>query len=202
MIFAFPVRFSLYFLLSYCKKLREMPLYFIALIPDPGLREKIRLIKEEIKEKYNSRHALKLPAHITLQIPFKMNLDRETELIDILEDLAEKEDSFKVDLSGYGAFAPRVLFIKIRDHRPVKLLHQKIQKLLEDRFHFQEKEKTKEIHPHITLATRDLTRENFFIAWKDLKEKDLEAWFFVKSFFLLKYNGKSWDILREIRLKN
>ena len=50
---------------------RGRDLYFIALIPHTGLREEIREIKERMRDEYGAGHALKSPAHITLQMPFK-----------------------------------------------------------------------------------------------------------------------------------
>lgn len=178
-----------------------MSLYFIALIPDAPLREKIRSIKESIKEKYKAKHALKLPAHITIQIPFKLASEEEEKLIKILENFAEMQERFKVELSGFGAFPPRVLFIKIKEHRPIKNLHHTLQELLSKNFYLQEREKTKEIYPHITLATRDLSKENFSIAWAAVKEKEFNETFLAKSLSLLKHNGKTWDILEEFSFR-
>ena len=52
---------------------RDDILYFIALIPGKELKEKVRAVKERMKADYNAGHALKSPAHITLQMPFKRN---------------------------------------------------------------------------------------------------------------------------------
>lgn len=178
-----------------------MSLYFIALIPDPALKEKIRLIKEALKEKYNTKHALKLPAHITLQVPFKMEPTRKGELFTLLNTFAQNQKGFKIELSGFGAFPPRVLFIKVKNHEPIKDIHRKLQRLLDKKIMLNEREKVKEIHPHVTLATRDLTRKNFFNALEDLKQQEFTDSFLAKSLFLLKHNGKSWDVHEEIPFK-
>lgn len=179
-----------------------MSLYFIALIPDPALKEKIRLIKEAIKEKYNTNHALKLPAHITLQVPFKMESTREGELFTFLNTFAQNQKGIIIELSGFGAFPPRVLFIKVKNHEPIKDMHKKLQSLLDIKITLNEREKVKEIHPHVTLATRDLTRKNFFNALEDLKQQEFTDSFFAKSLFLLKHNGKNWGIQKEILFNN
>ena len=57
---------------------KNMDLYFIAIIPHSELREKIRKIKERMKSEYGAGHALKSPAHITLQMPFKRSSEDET----------------------------------------------------------------------------------------------------------------------------
>lgn len=174
-----------------------MQLYFIALIPDTRLKEKIYSIKERINKKYKASHALKLPAHITLQIPFKIDSGEEERLIKILANFTEMQERFTVELSGFGAFPPRVLFIKIKNHQPIKIVHKNLQELLEENFNLRKNEKTNEIHPHITVVTRDLSRENFQMAWAALKEKEFRESFLAQSLFLLKHNRKNWDILEE-----
>lgn len=174
-----------------------MPLYFIALIPDAKPAEKIQKLKERIKEKFGAKHALKLPAHITLQIPFKLELEKEERLVQSLVDFSELQESFQVELSGFGAFPPRVIFVKIKNHQPLIILHQKLQDMLSENFKLTQREKIKEIHPHITLASRDLTKDNFFRAWEEFKEKEFHNSFLDKSYFLLKHNGKNWEIIKE-----
>ena len=44
---------------------RINPLYFIALIPETRIMENVRVLKEEMRLKFNASHALKSPAHIT-----------------------------------------------------------------------------------------------------------------------------------------
>ena len=61
-----------------------MDLYFIAIIPYSELREKVRKVKERMKAEYGAGHALKSPAHITLQMPFKRSSADEAVLEEML----------------------------------------------------------------------------------------------------------------------
>lgn len=57
------------------------PLYFIALVPPLELRARIEALKEEMHRRFGARHALKAPAHLTLQMPFRHSPEQEQELL-------------------------------------------------------------------------------------------------------------------------
>jgi len=172
-------------------------LYFIALIPHMELREQIEALKEEIQERFNAKHALKSPAHITLQMPFRIHKNNEASLIEILEKTAANQDVFELKLSGFDCFSPRVIFVKISSHDPIIPFHEKLISLLREKMELGEKVLSQNIHPHITIATRDLSVEKFKLAWSEFKNKTFEGSFLCKSLFLLKHNGRHWDIYRE-----
>jgi len=174
-----------------------MDLYFIAIIPYSELRERVRGIKERMRSEYGAGHALKSPAHITLQMPFKRNPEDEAEISEALRKFALPEKTFTIDLDGYGSFAPRVIFIKITRPEPVASLHKRLNQVLMTELHFTPGEVMKEVQPHVTVATRDLTREAFSEAWPVFKNENFNASFDVHSIFLLKHNGRNWDILEE-----
>ena len=173
----------------------KAPLYFIALVPDEELEKQIRQLKEEVKEKYNSEKALRLPAHITLQIPFNMNHEHEGVVTEALQKVADKADALKLQLSGFGNFSGRVIYIDVANPAPVVQLHKEIRKALSSVIHVEEK--NSEIHPHITIATRDLSRKEFQKAWPEFKQRNFNASFVANSFTLFKHNGKSWDVLKK-----
>jgi len=49
----------------------------------------------------------------------------------------------------------------------------------------------------MTIATRDLNKGKFYKVWPTYKNRRYHGEFTVKSIFLLKHNGTSWDILQE-----
>ena len=174
-----------------------MDLYFIALIPDVPLREEVRKIKEAMKVEYGAAHALKSPAHITMQMPFKRNPGEEVDLSSALMEFAARERPFSVDLDGFGAFPPRVIYIRITNPKPVEELHGRLKRVLTDTLGFTREEIMQHVQPHITVATRDLTRVAFNEAWPEMKDREFTGRFTVKSVFLLRHNGRHWDILLE-----
>jgi len=166
-------------------------------LPDIKLREEIRAIKEEFSRDFSASHALRSPAHITLQMPFKKTPDNEPLMTKTLKEFSAREMPFTVELDGFGAFAPRVIYIKVRDHQPVSGLHSRLRDVLLAHLEFTQREIMNEVHPHITLATRDLSRDSFGQAWPLFENRKYTGSFTVNSLFLLKHNGRNWEILRE-----
>ena len=177
-----------------------MKLYFIAILPNTDVRQRIRTIKEELKEKFNLKHALKLPAHITMQIPFRFPEEEEERLVHSLESFAGRETGFPVQLSGFGSFPPRVIFIQVSNPERVKQLHDGLQNSMKEVIGVQGQKNDKSFHPHVTVASRDLNRNSFEKVWTEFQKRHFEASFQVDSLVLFKHNGKSWDVLDEFFL--
>ncbi len=180
----------------------SMDLYFIALIPHSELRNEIRAVKDRIRLAYGAGHALKSPAHITMQMPFKRNSRDEYAITAALEKFGSEENPFTVRLDGFGCFAPKVIFIRIEDPDPVKSAHGRLKRILTGQLGFAVSEIMNDVQPHITVATRDLTKEAFREAWPEFQNEEFKGTFEVHSIFLLKHNGKNWDILKEFPFGN
>lgn len=174
-----------------------MNLYFIGIIPNEELKLKVKSLKEEMRDRFGAKHALKSPAHITLQPPFKRPEEDEAEIIKRLKEFSSGRESFPLQLSGFGSFAPRVIFINITNPEKCEALYSDLKKDLVESLDFMADEVRSAFHPHMTIATRDLTKEAFLLAWPEFKSRHFNAKFDVKSVFLLKHNGKFWDIYRE-----
>jgi 2'-5' RNA ligase len=177
--------------------LDKMNLYFIALVPDRELSLTIREMKEDMKARFDVTHALKSPAHITLQMPFRRFKEEEQQIAETLSLFASGEKPFRIDLNGFGYFPKGVIFIKIEDHVPVAGIHGRLKKVLTEQLGFVKAEIMTEVHPHITLATRDLTPATLKEAWPEFENRKFSASFEVHSISLLKHNGKRWDIFNE-----
>ncbi len=172
-------------------------LYFIALLPPPDLRETVRRLKEEMRDRFGAGHALKSPAHITLQMPFKRSSGSERRLAEGLAEFAGRQSPFTIRLSGFDCFAPRVLFVRVDNHRPVQKLHERLKRVLIRPIGLKPDELNERVHPHLTIATRDLRKAAFREAWAEFKERPFVAAFEVQSLFLLKHNGRRWEVFRE-----
>ncbi|MGB7786566.1 MAG: 2'-5' RNA ligase family protein [Salinimicrobium sp.] len=177
-----------------------MPLYFIALLPPEELLEEIKHLKEEIKQRFGPKHALKLPAHITLQIPFHKPKEQEPILEESLLNFSRNEEEIEVDIDGYAAFMPRVLYLHIKEPQPIIELHERLQEMLVNNIGLQEKEQVKRLHPHITLATRDIKKEVFKALWKEFKELDFKAGFVAEELLVFRHDGKVWEQWRKFKL--
>lgn len=168
-----------------------MNLYFIALIPPEEIRLEIQHLKEEMRERFGAEHALKLPAHITLAPPFKLKKERELQLLQALEVFAATRKPFHLSLSGFGNFAPRVLFVKVVENDEIVELYRDLCKNISV---ITDITGDKDFHPHITIANRDLEEDLFPNARKYLSDNDYQSRFKVGSLSLLKHNGRDWEI--------
>ena len=169
-------------------------LYFAALLPSPQIKEEILQLKLEIKEKFNVSHALKLPAHITILPPFWLENDKENDLLKMIEQRVRSQHPFQIELKDFGHFGQRVLYIGLEDPEPVKKVYDHFSPIREN---FLKDSTSSSIHPHVTIATRDLTREKFKEAWEIFKFRSYSNSFEAKELVLFKHNGKSWDIFKE-----
>lgn len=175
-----------------------MPLCFIAILPPEPLKEQIRELKEEIKKKYGAVRALRLPAHITLQPPFKIEEALVPQLHLYLKEFTGSLEPFEVYLAGFGAFPPKVLFIEVPSPDHLRKVHRQLTDLLQKE-HYINEEVPREFHPHITLATRDLKKSDFRTAREDLENRTFKAHFKATGIHLFQHNGRSWDINREFK---
>jgi 2'-5' RNA ligase len=173
-------------------------LYLIALIPPNEIKERVHALKLDMKKRFNAKHALKAPVHITLQMPFRLDDEGESIAIMHLERFASGQKPFTIDLNGFDTFEPRVLFVKIENQRPIQELHQRLKRILIEELSFPINRIINELHPHMTIATRDLTESNFYSAWSEYKNKPFEGSFRSESISLLKHNGKSWAIYKTL----
>lgn len=170
-------------------------LYFIALIPPEPWKEAVTELKKEFST-YKSFHALKSPPHVTLIPPFRMGADSEPKLKRELNEFAASRHQFSLRVVGFGAFKPRVIFLEIELSDDLTALYDGITRdfgyLIEDSFR-----SNKRFHPHMTLAFRDLTKSMFHKAWDHYRDKEFSFEFQVESVYLLKHNGKFWDVMLE-----
>ena len=170
-------------------------LYFAALLPSQEVKEVVRNLKLEIKEKFGAAHALKLPAHITLIAPVWLQNEQEKPLVEAIREVSKEQVSFPVELEGFGKFDQQAIFLNVVDHEPVKVLHHKLAGALTGIFTVREE---RNLHPHITLATRDLPQNRFKEAWESFNDRDILLGFDATALTLFKHNGKTWDVLENL----
>lgn len=173
-------------------------LYFIAIIPNNELCEKINTFKYDFARRFNSQHALKVMPHITLKAPFKYPAALHQALLNWFERQEPGQHPFIVELKNFGMFPNSkhpVVFV-----RPVEnIMLNRLQHLLISSFgqspagYIQPSDK--KFSPHITIAYRDLTPANFEKAWEEYSHKGFEEQFEVNAVHLLQHNGTQWNII-------
>ncbi len=166
-------------------------LYFIAILPPDDIAQQVQKVKKEFVEKYDSEEAYGKPPHFTLQPPFKMPEKMEETIVPPLIFFAEDQNSFTVNLSGFNHFRDDVIFIDVEDPSAMKSLHADLIEYLQNEIGFTRVQES--LTPHMTVAYRDLTPDNFDRAWKEFKDRPFDYTFEVQSIHLLKHDYNRWQ---------
>jgi len=176
-------------------------LFFLAIVPDESVGASVIEIKQEFAEEYDSTAALKSPPHITIIPPFHYELSQKTDLEEELTKFCNGFQSFHLKLNGFGAFVPRVIYIKIDQNEQLFALFRSINQHFEDTLGIVSKRrKGRQFSPHMTVAFSDLSKEMFFKAWKIYKRKEVSFEFDVNDIKLLQHNGRIWEIVHFAQL--
>ncbi|WGV27276.1 2'-5' RNA ligase family protein [Halotia branconii] len=175
-----------------------MSRFFIALLPPRHIQEYAKQVKQYFADNYGSRAAQKSPPHITLQPPFEWP-DADVPLLEAsLSEFATKQQSIPITLSGYAAFAPRVIYINVIRSQELLNLQADLVAYTESKLSIVDQvSQTRPFAPHMTIAFRDLTRQNFKAAWPEFAQRQLHFEFIAENLTLLLHDGKRWNVKSE-----
>lgn len=180
---------------------KDTELYFIALLPSQEVSTTIRELKWEAKEHFGTQQAMKSPPHLTLHMPFKLKIGRESQLLDFLKQFAADYSPINVVTNGIGSFAPAVLFVDVLKNPDLDLIQHQLLVSMRANFQlFNGLYKDKAFHPHFTFAFRDLKKSKFPAAWEHFKDRPINFEMIIEDLTLLKHNGKTWDIYQQFPL--
>lgn len=174
--------------------------YFIAIVIPEPFQTQIMDLKEVVKNKFNSKGALRSPAHITLHMPFEWKEEKENVLVSTLQQFTFKEN-FTVDLQNFACFEPRVVFIDVVKSELLHKLQSELMVYAQRNLKlFNQVNDMRGFHPHVTIAFRDLKKEKFYEALNYFKAQTYKASFPIKSFCLLKHSDNEWLVNNEFLL--
>jgi 2'-5' RNA ligase len=175
-----------------------MSRFFIALLPPQHIQNHANQIKRYFATQYASYGAQKSPPHVTLQPPFEW-LDTEVNLLEAsLQTFATRQNSIPVTLNGYGAFAPRVIYINVVKTPALLTLQADLMADLASNLGIVDKvSQTRPFTPHMTVAFRDLTKQSFHAAWPEFANRQLDFEFIADKLTLLNHDGSRWNIKSE-----
>ncbi|MEG4443152.1 2'-5' RNA ligase family protein [Microcoleus sp. AT9_B5] len=175
--------------------------FFIALVPPPDIEQHITEIKLYFAEHYNSRGALNSPPHITLQPTFECLAEDVPKLEESLNQFSANRLSIPVTLSGFAAFAPRVIYVDVVKSPELLEIHKDLMSYIEANLGIADRvSQTRPFVPHMTVAFRDLTEENFQTAWLEFAGRSLHFEFTASALTLLLHDGSRWNISKQFPL--
>ncbi|MBN4005707.1 2'-5' RNA ligase family protein [Nostoc sp. LPT] len=176
-----------------------MSRFFVALLPPQDIQDYANEIKQYFANRYASSGALKSPPHITLQPPFEWS-DANLPLLEAsLKEFASGQQPVAITLKGFNAFAPRVIYINVVISQELLTLQADLMAHTESKLGiFDNVSKTRPFAPHLTVAFRDLTKQNFKAAWPEFENRQLHFEFTADKLTLLLHDGKRWNIKQDL----
>jgi 2'-5' RNA ligase len=180
---------------------KSSSLYFIALLPPQEIQDYANEVKQYFSDRYNSHHAQKSPPHITLQAPFEWNREAVEVLEQSLSNFASTHASIPITLSGFSAFEPRVIYINVvRTPELLSLQADLMNYVMQQLGIVDPISKQRPFAPHMTVAFKDLTKQNFKAAWPEFQNKSVQFEFIAQHLTLLMHEGGRWNIKSEFPL--
>lgn len=175
-----------------------MSLYFIALLPPQEIQDYATGVKQYFADNYDSQYAFKSPPHITLQPPFEWEEHKLIDLDSCLQKFTMNRKSISINLDGYNAFPPRVIYIDVVQSPDLMDLQADLVAFLETNLGIvDEAGKSRGFTPHMTVAFKDLKKSKFKAAWQEFQNKQLDFEFIADGLWLLKHEDKKWHLLKE-----
>jgi 2'-5' RNA ligase len=170
------------------------PRFLIALLPPQEIQDYASQVIAELGDRYRTRTS-NAPPHITVQPPFVYELAEIAAVEQYLTQFAERRSPVPITLSGFGAFAPRVLYIQVAKTPELLTLQADLAADLNHHLQITDpKSKTRSYSPHLTVASRQLTRQSFQQAWAELQPRPVEFTFVSDRLTLLIHTGRCWQI--------
>ncbi|MEH1940237.1 MAG: 2'-5' RNA ligase family protein [Nostoc sp.] len=172
-----------------------MSRFFVALLPPQDIQDYANQIKQYFADRYASSGALKSPPHITLQPPFEWVDANLPQLEASLKEFASGRQPVAITLKGFDAFVPRVIYINVVRSQELFTLQADLMAYIESNLGIVDKvSKSRPYAPHMTVAFRDLTKQNFKVAWPEFEKRQLHFEFTANKLTLLLHDGKRWNI--------
>lgn len=162
-------------------------LYFIAIVPPGDISGQITALKLYMSEKFDTKHALRSPPHITLHMPFKWKPSKQKALEQALLQLSESIQPFTVRLNNFGCFPPRVVFVSVTASQQLTRCFEKTERTMRSLNILNANYKGKPFQPHVTIAFRDLKKEKFKQAWLEVQTKAFKEDFMADALVLLEH---------------
>lgn len=179
--------------------MKKDPLFFIALLPPEEIQREVTAFKQYIADAWGPQHALKSPPHITLQPPFTRAEKDLSALKKCLSGFASSQKAFSVELNDFGAFPPRVIFVRPLINKRLEDLPAQLAHCLAEELDFRNPRFRQPFHPHMTIAHRDVEAGDFLKIWSYFREKSFHRAFEADTLALLRNVQGKWEIEANFR---
>lgn len=177
-------------------------MYFIALPLNERVDESVRKIQWEFASRFESSRQLKIPPHITLIPPFESENSFLESLKVLIESICLHQPTLSIRLNGFGFFREKVIYINVEKTVELIQFQEKIETNMVEQLGFQRKSYFNEFTPHVTVANRDLTSENFQKAKKEFMDRPFDATFSAHHIHVYKHEQGVWKVFQHFSFKS
>lgn len=179
----------------------DKKLKLVAIVPPEPLYSFVKEEQNFIAQKWNARQALRTPPHITLIPPISLDEDESVELERISQETASNHPSFRLKVTRYDSFSPKVIYLKPSFPHALSVLYTDLMKtILANIPHAMQKYPYESFVPHITLAYRDLDPLRFKEVWKYYKNKKVNFTVDIDRICILDNTPDGWVITNTYEL--
>jgi 2'-5' RNA ligase len=182
--------------------MKVMQKYFLAIVPEGDIQDRCTEIKNEIRDQFNVKYALKSPAHITLKMPFSYNEAKEEKLIEALSKFLAQFEPFPISIGGVGTFGKRVIFLKIKADDRLSKLQAGLKSFCKRELNLVDELSDRNFHPHMTIAFKDLKEIHFDKIRNLVEDKSLNEELQVTRVHLLKRAEGRWFSFSKLDLSS
>ncbi|AEL26071.1 Phosphoesterase HXTX [Cyclobacterium marinum DSM 745] len=180
----------------------KMGKYFLAIVPDEAICDEVTILKEQLRDSFGLKYALRSPPHITLKMPFVHNEKKEGELIKALEAYINNIKSFPLIIRGVGSFGSRVAFLKLRYPPELKVFQHGLVDFFKRRLKKNLELSDTNYYPHLTVAFKDFKKGQFEDVMAFVKDAKVKQSLQVHQVSLLKKVDGRWLRIADFQLTN
>lgn len=174
--------------------------YYVAIVPEGEIQIKLQNLKLHISEHYQTKAAMKSPAHLTLFPPFVAEGNSELPLRQTMDRTVALFQPFVLYTNNFDYFPPRVAFVALEANEQLNKLERAVRHHLKELAFLRSTKIQSHFHPHITLGNRDWTPEQFEACRNELRTKKFCEQLPVQDVSLLRYNQTEWEIIHRASL--
>lgn len=172
--------------------------YFIAIVPTDEIQREATKLKEDLKEAFGLKYALKSPAHVTVKMPFSWNEAKENELIDKVSKFLKDKIEFSLEFDGFDRFGKRVIYIKVKPNKQLNTLQSELAEYCKRELKLVKELSDSNYTPHMTVAFKDVQEKRFDEYWSFIKTTKFKKQQQVQSLSILKRVDGRWVVLGKV----
>ncbi|TXE14472.1 2'-5' RNA ligase family protein [Algoriphagus aquimarinus] len=180
--------------------MKVMQKYFLAIVPEGEFQERVTNLKNEIRDRYQAKYALKSPAHITLKMPFRYNEAKEEKLTELLTRFIGAYEPMSVTIRGVKTFGERVVYLGVDAGQDLYDFQRDLKTFCKTELNLVDELSDRNFHPHMTIAFKDLKKSQFQNIVHFSSEKNLTQKLVVAHVILLKKTEGVWELYKKFKL--